>query len=110
MVLLIVLPICIYGLCHDSCHCLTHEVPAKPISITLVARTEYAAPILALANSVYEVKGTIEITPGPKKQYFVRGTLGEDYSAVWLEEAYTGVQIGQKIEVRGNAKLGFLEK
>lgn len=86
------------------------NVPAKPSAFRIVGRTEYAAPILALTNTVYQVVGTVTFTPEAYKHYVVRGILGENYSAVWVEEEATNLQIGEKIELRGTAKLGILEK
>lgn len=84
---------------------------AKPTSLLLVARTEYAAPILTLTNAVYQVKGKIDFTPEPNKRYIVRGELGESHSSVWLEEEDSKQLVGKKIEVEGSAaKLGFFEK
>lgn len=86
-------------------------VPAsKPIQMKLVARTEYAAPILALTNPVYQVTGDLNFIPEPGKRYVVRGLLGEESSSVWLEEEVTRNIVGMKIEVKGSAKLGFFEK
>ncbi len=86
------------------------NVPAKPSTFKIVGRTEYAAPILALTNTVYRVAGTVTFTPEVYKHYVVRGTLGENYSAVWIEEEATNRQVGEKIELRGAARLGILEK
>lgn len=86
-------------------------VPAStPISLLIVARTEYAAPILALTNAVYQVKGTIDFTPEPNKHYVVKGALGAQSSSVWLEDAQTPQIVGKKILIEGSAKLGFFEK
>jgi hypothetical protein len=86
-------------------------VPAsKPIVLRLIARTEYAAPILVLTNPVYQVKGTIDVTLEPNKHYIVRGQLGESSSSVWLEDAETHQVAGKKTEIEGSAKLGFFEK
>jgi len=89
---------------------LQREIPAQPIKLTIVGRTEYAAPILALTRTVYEVKGDVEFTPEPNKAYTVRGTLGDSYSAVWVEEDISKVVVGKKVEVKGSAALGFWEK
>jgi len=83
---------------------------AKSISVQLVARTEYAAPILALTGTVYQVKGTIEFVPEPDRRYIVRGALGETQSAVWLEDLDTMKLVGKKVVVEGSAKLGLFEK
>lgn len=82
----------------------------KESTFFVVGRTEYAAPILALAGSVYEIKGEVRFTPEVDKTYVVRGELEEDHSAVWIEEKETGEIMGKKIEIKGSAKLGMLEK
>ena len=89
---------------------LDRDVPARPMKLEVVARTEYAAPILALTNAVYQVKGTVELTPEATKRYVVRGGLGADYSAVWIEDESSHQVVTTKIEVHGSAKLGFLQK
>lgn len=90
----------------------SRAIPAnKPTKLLLVARTQHAAPILAMTNTVYQVKGTIEFTPETGKQYVVTGQLGGPRSAVWVEERETHQVVGQKIEVDGEAaKLGFFDK
>ena len=86
------------------------NVPAQNATFTLVGRTEYAAPILTLTSTVYQVKGTVTFKPEDYRNYVVRGELGESYSAVWLEDEATGKTVGEKIEIRGSAKLGTFEK
>jgi hypothetical protein len=86
------------------------QVPASKAKFTIVGRTEYAAPILALTNTVYEVTGEIEFVPLADRTYIVKGQLGEDYSAVWIEDVQTEAVMCCKIEVKGSAKLGILEK
>lgn len=75
-----------------------------------MGRTEYAAPILALTNAVYEVKGVVEISPEAGKTYVVKGGLSEDHSVVWIEDEATSQVVGRKVEVNGSAKLGFFQK
>ncbi|MGO9443869.1 MAG: hypothetical protein ACLPXB_03725 [Thiobacillaceae bacterium] len=89
---------------------LHHDIPARPIALSIVGRTEYAAPILALTSDVYEVKGVIEFTPEPNKKYIVRGELGDTYSAVWVEDESTNSLVDKKVEVKGSAKLGVFDK
>lgn len=86
------------------------QVAAGPAVITIVGRTEYAAPILALTNDVYEVTGNVSFIPEENKTYAVHGELGENYSAVWLEDDADHKVIGEKIEVHGSAKLGIFQK
>lgn len=89
---------------------LQHEIPVQLTTLNIVGRTEYAAPILAFTNTVYEVKGIVEFTPEPNKTYVVRGVLGENYSAVWVEDLGSGAVVGKKVEVNGSAALGFFQK
>lgn len=89
---------------------LDRPVPTQPAVFKIVGRTEYAAPILALTNTVYEISGEVRFTPEANKTYVVRGELGEKYSAVWIEEASSKTLVGKKIEIKGSAKLGPLEK
>jgi len=86
------------------------KIPIKKCTITITARTEYAAPILALSNTVYKVEGEITFLPKANHKYVVRGVLGENYSAVWLKDTNTGKRVGKKIEINGSAELGFFEK
>jgi hypothetical protein len=86
------------------------EVPARTCTLRLVGRTEYAAPILAMTNPVYQVKGDIQFTPQAGRTYIVNGKLSDTYSAVWIEEEGAGVVADTSIEVKGSAKLGFFEK
>lgn len=85
-------------------------VAEKPIRVSIKGRTHYAAPILELTGTVYQVRGVVEFTPKANGRYVVHGELGENYSAVWIEDAETNKSVGQKIEVKGSAKLGVLEK
>ncbi|MBK1715324.1 hypothetical protein [Rubrivivax gelatinosus] len=87
------------------------DLPAdKSVRLALAARTEYAAPILALTREVFQVKGPLEFTPEGGKRYVVKGVLGADRSAVWLEEEGSGKPVGQPIEAQGSAKLGLFDK
>ena len=86
------------------------NVPARKATFTLVGRTEYAAPILALTNTVYQIAGKVTFGPETYRSYIVRGELGKNYSAVWLEDEVTGKAVGEKIEVNGPSKLGTFEK
>lgn len=89
---------------------LDRKVPAKMCTVLIVGRTEYAAPILALTNTVYEVSGELTFKPEPGKTYVVVGELGEEYSAVWIEEEESKQVVGNKVEVKGSAALGFFAK
>lgn len=85
-------------------------IAGKPVKVAIRARTHYAAPILELTGTVYQVKGVLEFTPEPEGRYVVRGELGKAYSAVWIEDLATNQVVGKKIEMNGDAKLGLLEK
>ncbi|ROH87025.1 hypothetical protein ED236_04865 [Pseudomethylobacillus aquaticus] len=89
---------------------LENRIPARATTVYIVGRTEYAAPILALTNTVYQVKGSVEFIPEPDKRYVVRGELGETYSAVWIEEEASSLLMGNKVEIHGSSKLGTFEK
>lgn len=86
------------------------EVPARDCILQLVGRTEYAAPILALTNTVYQVKGDVHFSPQPGKTYTVKGKLTETGSEVWIEEEGGGIVANTTVEVKGSAKLGIFEK
>jgi hypothetical protein len=86
------------------------EVPAQPAKYTIVGRRVYAAPILELVNKIYEITGELEFTPEADGSYVVKGKLGDDYSAVWLENARTGDLVGRKFETNGSTALGILQK
>lgn len=85
-------------------------IAEKLLKVGVKGRTHYAAPILALTGTVYQVKGVIEFTPKADGRYIVRGDFGDEYSAVWIEDVATNQPIGQKVEVKGSAKLGLFEK
>lgn len=90
---------------------LNQDLPAgKPLRVGVMARTYYAAPALAMVNDVYQVKGIVEFTPQENGRYIVRGELGENYSAVWIEDRANDAVVGQKVEIKGKAKLGFWDK
>ncbi len=86
------------------------KVPVQIATFKIVARTEYAAPILALSNTVYQVIGKVSFTPEVGKAYVVKGELGENYSGVWIEEESSHKVVVNKTEVNGSAALGFFEK
>jgi len=74
------------------------DVPAREASFEVLGMTHYAAPILAMTNTVYKLNGTVTFTPAPNGRYVIKGKLGAGYSAVWIEEVDTGKIVGQKIE------------
>ena len=74
------------------------QVPAQPLTLKLLGSTYHAAPILALTGTSYSVSGEVQFHPQAGQRYIVKGTLGEDYRAVWLEDL-DGQVVSQKIEV-----------
>lgn len=54
-------------------HVLDRAVPAQSVTVEVMGRTEYAAPILALTLPVYQVKGAVTFTPEAGKRYMVKG-------------------------------------
>lgn len=89
---------------------LDRRVKAQLATYKIVARTEYAAPILALSNPVYQVVGKVQFSPESGKVYVVRGELGESKSSVWIEEEQSHQVVGEKTEVNGSSELGFFAK
>jgi len=85
-----------------------HALPAsRPVAVTIMGHSYHGAPIMSLLNSEYEVRGTVSFTPSPNRIYEVKGKLGRNYSAVWIEETATGKIMGRKIEVRGSTSGGL---
>lgn len=85
-------------------------VAGKSIKVLIMGRTYYAAPIQELTGRVFQVKGIVEFTPRVNTLYVVRGVLGENYSAVWIEDTETHQPVGQKIEVSGAARPEISEQ
>jgi hypothetical protein len=86
------------------------DVPAQPMTLTIVGRTHYTMPFLELVNRIYEVSGDIAFTPLPNHAYLVKGELGDDHSAVWIVDRETETPVGDKVEIKGSARLSILEK
>ncbi len=72
-------------------------VPAKKSVLTIEGVTHYAADILALFGSGYSVSGEVEVELEEDKDYYVKGKLSEDYSAVWLEDDEGNI-VSEKVE------------
>jgi hypothetical protein len=90
---------------------LDREIPAgKSVKVYLQGRTEYAAPILALTNTVYQVEGEISFVPTEGRIYEVKGVLSAEVSTVWLEDSTTKEVVDKKLVPSGSAKLGFFQK
>lgn len=90
---------------------LNQDLPAgQVVKVAVTARTLFAAPALAMINDVYQVKGVVEFTPQENGRYILRGELGPSWSAVWIEDRANDAVVGQKVEFKGNSKLGFWDK
>jgi len=89
---------------------LSRDVPARSITVEIRGRTHHAAPILALTGTVYQVVGETTFAPEEGHTYVVTGTLGEEYSAIWIEDAHTREPVGPRVEINGSSKLGFFQK
>jgi hypothetical protein len=86
------------------------DVPAQPQTFTISGRTHYAAPILAMVQTVHGLSGDIRFVPLGGHMYDVKGVFGDSYSAVWIEDEQSRAIMDHKIEVNGAATLGLFEK
>jgi len=89
---------------------LERDVPARPATFTIRGRTHYRTPALDMRNDVYDVSGEVTFTPQPQRHYIVRGELNDRRSVIWIEDAATGVVMGEEVAVEGKATIGILEK
>ena len=72
----------------------------------IVGQTHYAAPVLALGGTSYYIEGDVTFTPVADQNYVVKGSLGPDYSAVWIETKESGRQVGNKLLIKGESGQG----
>ncbi len=75
------------------------DVPIQTMTVGLAGQTYYAAPVGELFNEVYTVSGKVDFTPSAGQTYVVKGVLGKDYSAVWIETS-GGRVVTRKVEKR----------
>lgn len=75
------------------------EVPATECKLHIQGMTHVAAPILAFGGGMYSVEGDVDVTLEDGKDYFVKGELSKEYSAVWVEDDEGNI-ISQKVEKR----------
>ncbi len=75
----------------------SREVPATKSTLSIQGVSHYAAPILALGGENYAVKGDVTVDLKPNQHYYVKGSLGKSYSAVWLEDS-KGRMVSEKIQ------------
>jgi hypothetical protein len=71
----------------------------------MIKMSHYAAPILAMAGTSYAVEGDVSFTPTEGDRYVVKGSLGPQYQAVWIESVANGAQVGNKLMIKGAATL-----
>lgn len=64
------------------------KIPIQPLNVIIGGTVYSSAPIVAMINAGknYNVEGDIQFTPTPNEIYLVKGELGEDSSAVWIED------------------------
>jgi hypothetical protein len=89
---------------------LERKVPAQAASFHIIGRTTHAAPIQSLTQAEYQVVGDIQFTPQADRIYVVRGELDKSHSVVWIEDQQSQEVMDRKIEIQGDAHLGFFEK
>ena len=75
-------------------------VPSKESVLHIRGITHVAMPVLALGGEMYSVSGDITVSLEAGKEYFVKGKLSNEYSAVWLEDSEGNIVSG-KIENHG---------
>jgi hypothetical protein len=72
-----------------------------------VEATHCAAPLLELTGTIFMVDGDIHFTPQAGETCLITGELSADHSAVWVENSKTHAQVGNKLLIKGPAKMGF---
>ena len=98
------------GLAATTALAISRKVPAEEATFTVTGRTQYAAPILAMVNPVYEITGDIRFTPLPDHDYYVEGKMDDDHSVIWIRDNTTNQQVAGKIEIKGSTRVGLLQK
>jgi hypothetical protein len=84
-------------------HSYVRSVPTTKATFTIVGqtwavnRTWATVPTLMANRQIYVVSGDVTFTPQPGHTYSVKGVLGSQASAVWIEDQ-TGSIVGQMIE------------
>jgi hypothetical protein len=89
---------------------LERKVPAQAATFHIIGRTTHAAPIQSLTQAEYQVVGDVHFTPQAEKIYVVRGELDKSHSVVWIEDQQSHEVMDKRIEIQGDAHLGFFEK
>jgi len=89
---------------------LERKVPAQAATFHIIGRTTHAAPIQSMTHAEYQVVGDVHFTPQADKIYVVCGELDKSHSVVWIEDQQSHEVMDKKIEIQGDAHLGFFEK
>lgn len=74
-------------------------IPAIKSTFTIVGANAHAAPIQSLFSDNFLIRGDITFTPEAHTEYVVKGVLGAEYSAVWIENKESGEIIKNKVEI-----------
>lgn len=85
-------------------------IETKETVFHIAGRTHFAAPILEMTGTSYFVDGDVKFSPAAGEFYIVKGSLGPDYSAVWIENKNTGAQMGNKLLIKGAAEISMVKK
>ncbi|MEO6277639.1 hypothetical protein [Roseateles sp.] len=83
---------------------LTNELPLRPAQVKLQATTQYASPMLAMANTSCRTVGEVSFTPTEGKRYIVTGQIAAKACEVWIEDAATGQPVTEKISGPGTER------
>jgi hypothetical protein len=83
----------------------SRTVPSKAATFHINGQTHCAAPVVALASTVYSIEGDVTFEPRSGARYIVKGELVSDHSAVWIEDEASGKQCGNKLRVLGSTAL-----
>ncbi len=80
---------------------LSNEVPPRPARVRLQAVTQYAAPLLAMANPTCRVEGDVAFAPEAGKRYRVAGRIGAQGCEAWIEDLATQQPVTDKVSGKG---------
>ncbi len=80
---------------------LSNEVPPRPARVRLQAVTQYATPLLAMANPTFRVEGDVTFSPEAGQRYRVAGRVTAKTCAVWVEDTATGQAVTAEVTGKG---------
>ena len=83
---------------------LTNELPVRLTQVRVQAATQYASPMLAMANSTCRTVGEVSFTPEEGKRYIVNGRIAANVCEVWIEDLATGQPVTDKITGPGTER------